>query len=509
MFPTGNGPGASGIYNPLDIPSQNAMQNMYVNSATQQMFPIHPNQTFISSSQPIMNNPTYPVQMINPTTSIYHSQMVPVTQQRSSNQVPAKNKLTIPIENKSVDPEDDLTHSPTYAPNSETSDDDLMEENAPAKTKEHSWQAVTKKRKRSKETTQKEYQIQTSNKYQSLPMEDSHERSEKEEQSNNIKTKHPKPPPIYIYGVTNFQAMIDNLAKTTEEETYYTRTLSNNTVKINPKTPETYRKLVRHLRDEEIVYHTYQPKEDRAYRIVIRDLHHSILVEDIKQELTKKGHKIRNVMNIKHRATKEPLPLFFVDLEPCDNNKSIFDIQYLFNTRIRVEPPRKKNDIIQCTRCQSYGHSKTYCSKPYNCVKCGKSHDSKLCTKSKSTPATCALCHGSHPSNYKGCSVYKDLVNIKNKNTKQPNRNLQMDNIPTTINPSTNNQQFVNPEQHHQNRTRTYSQVASGTTQETPNNLENQLNTFLTEFKNMFTQLLNQNSMILSMLTTVISKLTQ
>jgi hypothetical protein len=36
-----------------------------------------------------------------------------------------------------------------------------------------------------------------------------------------------------------------------------------------------------------------------------------------------------------------------------------------------------------------------------------------------------------------------------------------------------------------------------------------QLTTFLTELKNMFSQLLNQNSIIRSMLTTVINKLTQ
>ena len=63
--------------------------------------------------------------------------------------------------------------------------------------------------------------------------------------------------------------------------------------------------------------------------------------------------------------------MFFVDLEPKANNKEIYKLEYLQNTKIRVEATRIKNTIIQCTRCQDYGHSKTNCRKPFNGVKCG------------------------------------------------------------------------------------------------------------------------------------------
>ena len=114
------------------------------------------------------------------------------------------------------------------------------------------------------------------------------------------------------------------------------------------------------------------------------------------------------------------------------------------NKIIQVEPPRvNKNNIIQCVRCQQYGHTKTYCNKPFVCVKCGGPHNSKECNKHKDKPAKCALCGGSHPPNYKGCEHYHNLaIIIKN---------------------------------------------------------------FLEEFKGLFTQLLQQNSMILNMLTTLIN----
>ena len=76
--------------------------------------------------------------------------------------------------------------------------------------------------------------------------------------------------------------------------------------------------------------------------------------------------------------------------------------------KIIVEAPRKKNHIVQCTRCQFYGHTKSYCSRPYVCVKCGGEHNTTLCTKDPAAPATCALCGGQHPASYKGCIIHKN-----------------------------------------------------------------------------------------------------
>nr|CAI5850793.1 unnamed protein product [Callosobruchus analis] len=151
--------------------------------------------------------------------------------------------------------------------------------------------------------------------------------------------------------------MVNKLRGILEDEQYYTKSLADNVVKINCATPESYRKLVREFRQNNIFHHTYQLKEERAYRVVIRYLHHSTKIGDIKDELEKLGHKVRSILNVQHRITKEPLNLFFVDLEPAENNKDIYNITGLQNKIIQVEPPRvKKNNIIQCMRCQQYGH---------------------------------------------------------------------------------------------------------------------------------------------------------
>ena len=156
------------------------------------------------------------------------------------------------------------------------------------------------------------------------------------------------------------------------------------------------------------------------------------------------GNTVRNIMNIKHKQTKDPLSLFFVDLEPQANNKEIFNLQFLGNTKITIEAPHKNRNIVQCQRRQAYGHSKTYCTKPYRCVKCGGQHDSKDCTKPRHNPAKCALFGEDHPANYKGCTVYKNLVatrsnqaTVNNIHQQHPVTHLNQQRsipIPTTCN---------------------------------------------------------------------------
>jgi len=137
--------------------------------------------------------------------------------------------------------------------------------------------------------------------------------------------------------------------------------------------------------------------------------------------------------------------------------------------------------------------------RPYKCVKFVGNHMSTECQKPKETPAKCALCSGQHTSKHKDCSVYRDLQNAKNNLT---NRKQQVPNRQTI---TQNNTNHTNTQ--HKIRTSTsYSQVLNGNNNNNQtDNTGIQLNTFLNEFKTMFSQLINQNSMILSMLTTIIN----
>jgi len=93
--------------------------------------------------------------------------------------------------------------------------------------------------------------------------------------------------------------MINRIRNIAEDEKYTTKSLINNIIKINCVTPETYRNLIKYFKESNTYYHTYQLKEERTYRIVIKHLHYSTDTEGIRQELLELGHNARNTINAK------------------------------------------------------------------------------------------------------------------------------------------------------------------------------------------------------------------
>jgi hypothetical protein len=66
-------------------------------------------------------------------------------------------------------------------------------------------------------------QIQTTNKFESLsepPCVKSQNGAPTNFKTPDTSKRVPKPQPIYIYGVNNFKAMLENLAMVTKNETY-------------------------------------------------------------------------------------------------------------------------------------------------------------------------------------------------------------------------------------------------------------------------------------------------
>jgi len=93
-------------------------------------------------------------------------------------------------------------------------------------------------------------------------------------------------------------------------------------------------------------------QENKAFRIVIRNLHPTTNMSDIKLAIEEKGFSVRQVSNVLHKITKSNLPLFFVDLEPTEINKEIFDVNSLLHTIIKIEESYKLRELIQCQNSQ-------------------------------------------------------------------------------------------------------------------------------------------------------------
>lgn len=237
------------------------------------------------------------------------------------------------------------------------------------------------------------------------------------------------PPPIYVSNIYDFNKFRKEILSI-NKETIRFRALSNNNLKITIDNSDDYRevkKLLDKIKSEpkngdgkikNIEYHTYQMKEDRTYRFIIRGLPSSIQHEDIKHELEELEHEVKNISNIyktiinkEKKKERIEFPLFSVEIKQKENNKDIFNIKYLAQCKVTIEPPKKANIIPQCTNCQQLGHTKSFCKREPICVKCALSHHYKDCKKLPDSTPKCALCQEEgHTANYKGCVVYQNKV---------------------------------------------------------------------------------------------------
>lgn len=255
--------------------------------------------------------------------------------------------------------------------------------------------------------------IQLSNSFTGLDTEPEPAQLEGEKQQSQHAVKEPRPPPIFVDRVGNIQPLIDLLNEHAKDN-YLIKVLRNDQVKIQPKSGEHYKNIVNQLELKGTEFHTYKPKQDRTYKVVLKNIHPSTDTDDIKQALGELGHTATNIWNIKARSTNKPLPIFFIELQPCSNNKDIYNLKYLLHCQVKIEEQIPKRVIPQCANCQQYGHTKTYCRRQPKCIKCAGEHMSVDCPrKTRSNDVKCILCEGNHPANYKGCTVYKELQKIK------------------------------------------------------------------------------------------------
>lgn len=249
--------------------------------------------------------------------------------------------------------------------------------------------------------------IPISNRFDELSVET------EQENSKPIGEKVPKPPPIFVDKVENLrplQQLLDEHGPTN----YEIKVLNDNRIKIQTKTPDTYKEIIKQLERKNTEFYTYRPKQERSFKVVLKNIHSSTDTEDIQLALKEMGHDALNIWNMKQRVTKKALHMFIVELAPKSNNKQIYDVKSLLNCRIKIEPPRPARNIPQCANCQQYGHTKSYCRRSPKCIKCAGNHLSSDCNrKERSDSVKCVLCGGNHPANYKGCQVYKELQKQK------------------------------------------------------------------------------------------------
>jgi len=88
-----------------------------------------------------------------------------------------------------------------------------------------------------------------------------------------------------------------------------------------------------------LAYLNSKIKRELYYYKTQRNGHVRVMVKSI-EEFRKLVKALRS------RATKTPLNMFYVDIEP--NNKNRDNVKHIGNAIVNIEPPRKNNEIVRC-----------------------------------------------------------------------------------------------------------------------------------------------------------------
>ena len=244
----------------------------------------------------------------------------------------------------------------------------------------------------------------------------------KTDERKSTDTKARRPPPMVVSKVTEYPSLIGKL--NASQKKYTTKMINDSQVKINTENAEDYREISKILNENKLKWHTYENKQTRPIRVVVRNLHKSCDVDEIKDDLQGQGFNILQVTNLIKKIKEnnslvvKKLPLFMLSFSNDEDIKKIYDIKYICHMAVRIEAVRNSKQIPQCKTCQSFGHTKAFCARDPKCVKCAGDHLTMDCDKNADCPPQCANCGEKHPANYRGCIVAKELQKRRNEQRK-------------------------------------------------------------------------------------------
>lgn len=68
---------------------------------------------------------------------------------------------------------------------------------------------------------------------------------------------------------------------------------------------DSYRTVIKYLKVKKAEYHTYQQRENKAFRVVIRNIHPSTPLNEVGIAIQEIGFTVCQVANVRHKITKK------------------------------------------------------------------------------------------------------------------------------------------------------------------------------------------------------------
>lgn len=233
---------------------------------------------------------------------------------------------------------------------------------------------------------------------------------DKPETQNTIKKI--KPPPIIVHGQFEKIKMMNDLLKLKLKAPFHWNNTPNSSG-LYLSNKEDWIICKEMFKSKKIEFHTFTWKDEKEHAFVLRGLHQEIEPEEIKDELNE--NELLHVKNVyRMRGTKYPAYLVITTADITI--RTIEQIRFVQHTKVRWDRHVNNKIIIQCHRCQAWGHATTNCHALPRCLKCAASHLTRDCTKDPNLPAKCANCGEAHPANNTSCPIYQRKIQTLEKN---------------------------------------------------------------------------------------------
>lgn len=210
--------------------------------------------------------------------------------------------------------------------------------------------------------------------------------------------KQPRIPPI-ILNQTEKWNQTKHLIRSHNINSTKSRLVSTG-IQIELQTEDDHRNLSKQMENNNIQFYTYQLRSEKKLKIVMRGITQSTTENEIVEDLKQKSYPVTKITRMKGR---NGLPAPLVLLEISREYKSIYDLDECCGLMVKIESLRTRNAIIQCHRCQQFGHTQHNCRIQAKCMKCAQEHFTFECTKPTTTPPMCSNCGGEHLSTFIKC----------------------------------------------------------------------------------------------------------
>lgn len=201
-------------------------------------------------------------------------------------------------------------------------------------------------------------------------------------------------------------------------------TLRNNSgsVQIRVKCSDLFKQIENCLKEAKVEFFTHSTREEATVKIVLSGLP-VFEYEDLVAELEKNNIRPREIKLLSESDDgNSALYLLHFDKGHIKLN-TLREVRHLFNVIVWWRYfTKKKSDVIQCYRCQRFGHGSRHCNMMVRCVKCGEQHTSSACKLPRRDELSeemqtnfrqnvkCANCQQNHTANFKDCPYRKDYL---------------------------------------------------------------------------------------------------